>query len=96
MNIYVGNIAHASTEESLKQLFEQFGAVVSAHIITDKFTGNSRGFGFVQMANDSEAAQAIESLNGKELDGRPLRVNQAQPQAERAPRSGDRGGSRRF
>jgi RNA recognition motif-containing protein len=99
MNIYVGNIAHASTEDGLKQLFEQFGSVATVRIIMDRMTGKPRGFAFVEMANDTEATHAIESLNGTDFDGRTLRVNQAQPQAERSPRpfsprGGDRGGSR--
>lgn len=100
MNIYVGNIAHASTEAGLKQLFEQYGSVVSVRFIMDKITGKPRGFAFVEMANDAEATNAIETLNGSEFDGRPLRVNQAQPPAERSPRpfaprsGGDRGGDR--
>lgn len=102
MNIYVGNIAHSSTESGLKQLFEQFGSVTSARIILDRFTGKSRGFAFVEMPNDSEATHAIESLNGSEFDGRALRVTQSQPQTDRPSRSfsprggGDRGGNNRF
>jgi RNA recognition motif-containing protein len=99
MNIYVGNLAFGTTEERLKQLFEQFGAVASARIIMDKITGNSRGFAFIEMANDDEANQAIEGLNGTDLDGRALRVTKAEPRADRptrsfAPRGGDRGGRR--
>lgn len=103
MNIYVGNLAFGTTEESLKQLFEQFGSVVSARIIMDKITGNSRGFAFIEMGNDAEATQAIDGLNGTELDGRALRVTKAEPRADRparsfAPRGGhdrhDRGGDR--
>ena len=106
MNIYVGNLAFGTTEDGLKQLFEQFGSVVSARIIMDKITGNSRGFACIEMANDEETNQAIEGLNGADLDGRALRVTKAEPRADRparsfAPRGGDRGdrgdrGGRRF
>lgn len=94
MNIYIGNISHSSTEEGLKQLFEQFGSVSSAKIIKDKFTGNSRGFAFVEMADAEEAKRAIENLNGVEFDGRTIRVNEARPQEGRDSRGGH-GGPRR-
>lgn len=84
-NIYVGNLSFDSTEEGLRGLFEQFGTVHSAKVITDRDTGRSRGFGFVEM--DSEAADAaIEALNGKEFDGRALKVNEARPREPRPPR----------
>ncbi len=84
-NIYVGNLSFDSTEEGMRSLFEQYGNVHSAKIITDRDTGRSRGFGFVEM--DSEAADAaIAALNGYELDGRPLRVNEARPREPRPPR----------
>jgi RNA recognition motif-containing protein len=86
MNIYVGNIAHAATEEDIKQAFSAYGAISKASIIKDKFTGNSRGFGFVEMANDEEAKKAIAELNGKELKGRQLTVNEARPREERSER----------
>ncbi len=93
MNIYVGNIAHEATEEDVKHTFSAYGEVSKASIVKDKFTGNSRGFGFVEMANDEEAKKAIAELNGKELKGRPLTVNEARPREERAPGSGgSRGG----
>ena len=92
MNIYVGNIAHKSTEEDIKQTFSAYGEVSKSSIVKDKFTGNSRGFGFVEMPNDEEAKKAIAELNGKELEGRPLTVNEARPREERAPGSGSRGG----
>lgn len=95
MNIYVGNIAHASTEEGLKQLFEQFGSVASARIILDRMTGKSRGFAFIEMPNDSEGTNAIESLNETEFDGRTIRVTAAQPKPERSSRPfAPRGGGR--
>jgi len=94
MNIYVGNIAHASTEEGLKQLFEQYGSVVSVRVMQDKFTGKSRGFAFVEMADPEEGTNAIASLNGTEFDGRTLRVSQAHTAEERQSRPG--GGGRPF
>jgi len=84
--LYVGGIAYATKEESLKAAFEQAGEVVSAKIVTDKFSGRSRGFGFVEMADDDGAAKAIEMWNGQELDGRKLIVNEARPMEERPPR----------
>ncbi len=91
MNIYVGNIAHKSTEEDIKRAFSAYGEVSKASIVKDKFTGDSRGFGFVEMANDDEAKKAIAELNGKELEGRPLTVNEARPREEGGS-SGSRGG----
>jgi len=93
MNIYVGNISHSATEDTVKELFEKVGPVVSVKIITDKFTGSPRGFGFVQMEKTEDAQKAIEELNGYELDGRALTVNEAREREER-PRSGGFGGSR--
>ena len=92
---YIGNISHSSTEEGLKQLFEQFGAVTSAKIIKDKFTGNSRGFAFVEMADAEEAKRAIENLNGVEFDGRTIRVNEARPVEQRENRGGGHSGGPR-
>jgi RNA recognition motif-containing protein len=88
MNIYVGNLAYTMSEDGLKDAFEAFGAVDSARIIMDRETNRSKGFGFVEMSDDSEAKAAIEALNQTELDGRKLVVNEARP---RQPRS-DRGG----
>jgi RNA recognition motif-containing protein len=82
MNIYVGNLPWSITEESLKSLFTEYGSVDAARIITDRDSGRSKGFGFVEMNNDSEAQEAIEALNGKEVDGRALRVNEARPATE--------------
>ena len=79
MNIYVGNLPYSSTDEDLRQAFAAYGEVTSANVIADKFTGRSRGFGFVEMPNAEEAKAAIEGLNGKEMDGRQLRVNEARP-----------------
>ncbi len=90
MDIYVGNLSYATTDRQLQQAFEQFGKVTSARVVTDRETGRSKGFGFVQMPDRGEATKAIEGMNGSELDGRSLRVNESQPR----PRSGgsNRGG----
>lgn len=79
MNIYVGNLNFRSTSEDLERLFAEHGQVDSASVITDRDTGRSRGFGFVEMSNDDEARKAIQELDGADLDGRRLRVNEAQP-----------------
>ena len=92
MNIYVGNIPHSIEEEALKELFEKFGPVVSVKKITDKFTGAPRGFGFVQMENKEDAEKAIAELNGYELEGRKLVVNEAR---EKESRGGGRSGGNR-
>ena len=83
-NIFVGNLNFRATEESLRALFERYGVVDSARIMTDRDTGRSRGFGFVEMANDSEADQAITGLNGYSMEGRALNVNEARPKPERS------------
>lgn len=91
--LYIGGISYGTTEDGLKAAFSQAGAVESATIILDKMTGRSRGFGFVEMASDEDAENAISMWNGKELDGRTLTVNEARPMEARAPRrSFDRGG----
>ena len=77
MNIYVGNLNYNLSEDELKEVFEKFGEVSSSKIISDKYSGRSKGFGFIEMANDAEAQEAIENLNGTDLGGRSLRVNQA-------------------
>ena len=79
MNIFVGNLSFKVEEHELKEVFEEYGEVNSVKIITDKYTGRSRGFGFVEMTNDSEAKSAIEELNGGELDRRNIVVNEAKP-----------------
>lgn len=91
-NLYVGNLAWAATADDLLQLFGQYGRVARAQIITDRDTGRSRGFGFVEMENDAEADKAIEALNGFQHGDRPLTVNEAKPREERAPRTGGGGG----
>lgn len=96
MNIYVGNLSRQVVEEDLRHEFEAFGKVESAAIIKDKFSGESRGFGFVEMASKTEAQAAITGLNGKELKGRTLTVNEAKPRREggRDDRRGGGGGRR--
>ena len=86
MNIYIGNLEYGVTEDQLRDAFAEFGEVSSSSIITDKFTGRSKGFGFVEMPNDGEANAAIDALNDAELNGRPIRVNQARPREERPAR----------
>ncbi|MFA6617481.1 MAG: RNA-binding protein [Candidatus Neomarinimicrobiota bacterium] len=83
MNIYVGNLPYGTTDEDIKSLFSEFGEVSSVNIIKDRMTGNSKGFGFVEMENDDEGQKAIEEINGKELQGRSLKVNLARPRQER-------------
>ena len=82
MNIYVGNLNYDLQEDDLKQIFSEFGEVVSVKIITDKYTGRGKGFGFVEMSNEEDAAKAIEGLNEKEVQGRNLKVNKARPPRE--------------
>lgn len=85
MNIYVGNLSYTTTDASLRQAFEQYGAVDSAKVVIDRATNRSRGFGFVEMPDDSEGRAAIDALNGSNLDGRNLRVNEARPREDRRP-----------
>ncbi len=84
--LYVGNLSYNTTEDGLRNLFSQFGSIVSAKIIFDRDTGNSKGFGFVEMAADEEATAAIAGTNGRDFDGRQIRVNEAmeKPQGERS------------
>jgi RNA recognition motif-containing protein len=84
-SIYVGNLPFSATETDVRDMFEQYGTVHSAKVITDRETGRSRGFGFVEM-DDNEAQEAIEATDGTEMDGRPLKVNEARPRAPRPPR----------
>lgn len=93
MNIYVGNLSRDLSEQELQEAFEAFGQVASAKIIKDKFTGDSRGFGFVEMPDDNEAKAAIEGMNGKELAGRTVTANEARPRQDRGA-GGAGGGSR--
>jgi cold-inducible RNA-binding protein len=92
MNIYVGNLSFDVTDEDLRTAFEAFGRVTSANLIKDKYSGQSRGFGFVEMPDKAEAQSAITGLNGKELKGRALNVNEARPRTE--SRRGGGGGRR--
>jgi len=83
MNIYVGNLSREITEDGLREAFEALGQVESVNIIRDKFTGESRGFGFVEMPSKNEAEKAIDEMNGKDLEGRAINVNEARPKTER-------------
>jgi RNA recognition motif-containing protein len=96
MNIYVGNLSFDVTEEELRQAFESYGQVESATIVKDKFSGQSRGFGFVEMPTKAEAMSAISGLNGKDLNGRTLNVNEARPRSDNRRGQGGRGGGRRY
>ncbi len=84
--LYVGGLSYSTTEDGLKEAFSQAGSVESVAIITDKFSGRSKGFGFVEMGSEEDAKKAIEMFNGKELEGRTLTVNEARPMKERAPK----------
>lgn len=94
--LFVGNLAWATTEDDLKAYFGQFGTVESAEVLRDKFTGRARGFAFVVMATPEEAQTAIENTEGREFQGRPLKVNIARPHEERPPRRGNGGSRPRF
>jgi RNA recognition motif-containing protein len=89
--LYVGNLPFSATDDSLRELFSQSGQVESAKIITDRDTGRSKGFGFVEMSNEQEAADAIKKFNGTDMDGRSLTVNEARPMAPRDSGGGGRG-----
>ena len=91
MNIYVANLPYSTGDDELRSQFEAFGSVDSATVIKDRDTGRSRGFGFVEMGNDDEARKAIEELNGQEMGGRPLTVNEARPRGERSGGGGGGG-----
>lgn len=96
--LYVGNLPYTAKDEDLRGLFAQFGDIVEIQIITDRETGRSKGFGFVEMQDDAAALKAVEALNGQEMQGRPLVVNEARPREERSPRTGGGrsfGGNRR-
>ncbi len=87
--LYVGGIPYSSTDSNLKEAFSKAGNVVSASVITDRMTGRSKGFGFVEMSSDEEAMAAIDMWNGKDFDGRNLTVSEARPMTDRPPRRGD-------
>jgi cold-inducible RNA-binding protein len=95
-NIFVGNLSFGATEQSVRTLFEAHGAVDRVNIVTDRDSGQPRGFGFVEMSNDSEGDRAIAALNGKDLDGRALNVNEARPKAERSGGGGGGFGKKRW
>ena len=99
MNIYVGNLSFSVSETDLREAFAAYGQVATASIIKDKFSGESRGFGFVEMPTKVEAEKAIAALNGKDLKGRTMTVNEAKPRTDRPRTAGSRGGfggGRRF
>ena len=89
--LYVGNLPYSATEEELQSKFEECGTVISSKIISDRETGRSKGFGFIEMSSDAEAQDAIDKLNGIDLGGRPLKVNEAKPQERRPGGGGGRG-----
>jgi cold-inducible RNA-binding protein len=95
-NIFVGNLNFNATEEAVRSLFERYGVINSARIMTDRDTGRSRGFAFVEMENEQEADNAINALNGYQMDGRALNVNEARPKPERGFAAGGGGGGRGF
>ena len=99
--LYVGNLSYETTDSDLQGMFEEFGSVQSAQVIMDRESGRSKGFGFVEMGSDQEAQAAITALNGKDMDGRALTVNEAKPREDRGGRSGGGGrggygGGRRY
>ncbi len=91
MEIYVGNLSYDTNDSTLRETFERFGEVSRATVVTDRVSGRSRGFGFVAMDDADQARAAVESLNGNEIDGRALTVNEARPRSEPRPRSGSGG-----
>lgn len=95
VNLFIGSLAYATTDDSLKAFFETIGEVTSARVVTDRETGRSKGFGFVEFADEANNQKAIDELNGKELDGRAINVNLARPKEDRPRRdfSNDRGGN---
>ena len=101
MNIFVGNLSYNTKDDGLREAFEAFGEVSSARVISDRETGRSRGFAFVEMPNAAEGQAAIQALDGRDLDGRPVKVNEARPKEEggrggRDSRGGGGGGFRRY
>ena len=94
-NIFVGNLSFGATEDAVRALFEPFGTVERVNIITDRDTGQPRGFAFVEMSGNADADRAISALNGKDLDGRALNVNEARPKEDRGGGGGNRGGGGR-
>ena len=96
MNIYCGNLPYSVVEEDLREIFEEYGDVASVKIITDKLTGRSKGFGFVEMDDDDEAKKAIEELNNADLSGRNIKVNESRPRESRGGGGGNRRGGGGF
>jgi cold-inducible RNA-binding protein len=90
-NIFVGNLSFSATEDAVRSMFEAYGAIDRVSIVTDRDTGQARGFGFVEMSNNAEGDRAIAELNGRELDGRAINVNEARPKAERGAGGGGGG-----
>lgn len=90
MNIYVGNLSYDAGDEDLRQAFAEFGKVEKATVIKDRFTGRSKGFGFIEMPVEAEAKAAIEGMEGKEIKGRSVRVNEARPRSDNSRRESDR------
>jgi len=95
MNIYIGNLPFNLGEEDLREIFEEYGEVASSKIISDKFTGRSKGFGFIEMESDEEANKAIQELNNAEVGGRNIKVNESKPREDNDRRGGGGGGDRR-
>ncbi|HTS77433.1 MAG TPA: RNA-binding protein [Bryobacteraceae bacterium] len=93
-NVFVGNLSFGATEDAVRSMFEAYGVVERVNLITDRDTGRAKGFGFVEMTNGAEADRAIAELNGREVDGRALNVNEARPKNERGSGGGDRSGDR--
>ncbi|HEX5226124.1 MAG TPA: RNA-binding protein [Bryobacteraceae bacterium] len=91
-NIFVGNLSYGATEDGIRSIFEQYGAVERVNIVTDRDTGQARGFAFVEMTDAAEADRAINELNGQQLDGRAMNVNEARPKPERGSGGGNRSG----
>jgi RNA recognition motif-containing protein len=96
MNIYVGNLPYSVVEEDLREIFEEYGEVASVKIISDKLTGRSKGFGFVEMEDDQEAQKAIEELNNADLSGRNIKVNESRPRSNDSRGGGNRRGGGGF
>ena len=95
MDIYVGNLAYATTDDGLRAAFAAYGEVTSARVVKDRMTERSKGFGFVEMPDRTQAQAAVDALNGSDLDGRPIRVNESQPKPRQERRGGGFGGGRR-
>lgn len=91
-NLFIGSLAYATTDDTLKAFFEEIGEVTSARVVTDRETGRSRGFGFVEYADEANNQKAVDQLNGKELDGRAINVSLARPKEDRPRRDNDNGG----